>query len=61
MTEIPNCGLECSAILYVQEHGEKGWDYAFENYCDNCPQIDHCNIINGTVEITEKGIKLFPL
>jgi hypothetical protein len=56
--EIPNCGLECSAIRYIQEHGEEGWDYAFGEYCDNCSQIEHCNVINGSVEITPKGIKL---
>lgn len=55
--EIPNCGLECSAILYIQEHGPDGWDYAFENFCDNCGCIDTCNVVNGKVEITEKGIK----
>jgi hypothetical protein len=56
--EIENCGLECSAILYIQKHGIDGWDYAFGEYCDNCPQIEHCNVVNGTVEITPKGIKL---
>ena len=58
MTEISNCGLECSAILYIQKRGQDGWDYAFGEYCSNCPQIEHCNIVNGTVEITPKGIKL---
>lgn len=58
MKEIPNCGLECSAILYIQEHGQEGWGYAFENFCDNCSSIDTCNVVNGSVEITEKGIKL---
>lgn len=56
--EIKNCGLECSAILHIQKHGQKGWDYAFSNYCDNCASIDTCNIVNGKVEITDKGIRL---
>jgi len=57
MSEIENTGMECSAILYIQKHGVDGWDYAFANYCDNCGCIDTCNIVNGTVEITPKGIK----
>ena len=57
MDEIENTGMECSAILYIQKNGVKGWEYAFANYCDNCQVIDTCNIVNGTVEITQKGIK----
>jgi hypothetical protein len=56
--EIENTGMECSFILYIQKHGKEGWDYAFENYCDNCGCIDTCNIVNGSVEITPKGIKM---
>ncbi len=58
MKKIRNCGLECSAILYIQKHGTEGWDYAFANYCDNCSCINTCNIVNGKVEITPKGIKI---
>jgi membrane protease subunit (stomatin/prohibitin family) len=56
--EIENTGMECSAILYIQKHGEEGWAYAFANFCDNCGCINTCNIVNGKVKITPKGIKM---
>jgi len=58
MKEIDNTGMECSAILHIQRHGVDGWKYAYANYCDNCPSIDTCNVVNGKVEITQKGIRV---
>lgn len=57
LSEIENTGMECLAVLHLQKHGVDGWGYAYANYCDSCPCIDTCNIVNGTVEITPKGIK----
>lgn len=57
MTEINNRGLECLAILHIQKHGVDGWGDAFLRYCDGCPCLDTCNVVNGKVEITQKGIR----
>jgi len=44
-------GLECNAILYVLEHGQEGWGYAYSTYCEYCQARETCNILKGKVEI----------
>ena len=56
-SEINNTGMECSAILHIQKHGVDGWEFAYANYCDGCSCVDTCNVVNGEVEITQKGIR----